>query len=177
MPWLDDFYGKIKKSDVVVFILTEESIKRFWVGFELGAVWEKYDSQHAVKIIPVSIGVANPPLPWANLQIMSLTDVDETTLFFQRLVDIFGRGQVPTPRTIQNLVKRIAEALKQTPPPTTPESLLAEAAARTKGDLSKALQHLITSGNLPEPQIDIFIQYGLLDFAEVQQLKQLYKRA
>jgi hypothetical protein len=90
--WIDRIMDELKDANVVILILSEESVKRPWVNFEAGAAWTR-----DIAIIPVCIrGLRKDelPKPYSNLQAIELRKYGDDEYLARSVAHYIG---VPEP--------------------------------------------------------------------------------
>lgn len=73
--WFSEVIKEITKADIMIVLLTPQSVNRMWVGFEAGMFWEKVTSGSNLeqkisppKIFVLTTGLSNIPSPLDQLQ-------------------------------------------------------------------------------------------------------------
>jgi hypothetical protein len=72
--WMDEIFGALKDTKVLVSLLSPTSIGRPWINFEAGAAWMR-----EAKVIPVcfrGITVRELPKPYSSLQAIEMNSTD-----------------------------------------------------------------------------------------------------
>ncbi|MDK2092062.1 toll/interleukin-1 receptor domain-containing protein [Aliarcobacter butzleri] len=86
--WLDEIGNALNKTNLLITLCSDISIKRPWINFELGAGWTK-----GVPIIPICyLGITKNqlPQPIAMLQAMDLVDDNSLKYMFEGIAKHLG---------------------------------------------------------------------------------------
>lgn len=100
--WLERIVAELKNAQVVVLMLSPESVKRPWVNFEAGAAWIN-DSV----IIPVCFGGLTKdalPKPYSSLQAVDLTEENDRYYLIKSLAHYLGKSpdlSIESPRFLE----------------------------------------------------------------------------
>jgi hypothetical protein len=107
--WLDEVEKGLKTADLVIVMLSPESVGRPWVNFEAGAVWLR-----GVPLIPVCHSGTTPetlPMPLNLLQAGSLTDADSLQKIYDAVASQLG-AETPS-LDFKSIAQEFANLLSQ----------------------------------------------------------------
>jgi len=60
--FFDVIRKRINNMNLILFLLTPNSLNSLWVWFEMGAAWNRYDKKD-IWLVPLNLGVTNAELP------------------------------------------------------------------------------------------------------------------
>jgi hypothetical protein len=106
--WLERIKEALKRAQVVVLMLSRESVVRPWVNFEAGAAWLQ-----GTAVIPVcfkNLSLADLPKPYSGLQAVDLTDVDGQYYLIRSIAHHLGRIP-PIISSPQQAYRKLQESL------------------------------------------------------------------
>jgi tetratricopeptide (TPR) repeat protein len=140
--WFRWIIDQVRETDVAVIIMTPGSIQKPWVFWEAGAVSGAAlsISEDEGRVCPLSFGVKaeQVPSPFARLQIVRGTDMQEMQTFVADLHNRFGSGLPPAeafqvgakaPGVVSEFIAKISDILLKLPHAVT-EAAIQEWLAR-----------------------------------------------
>ncbi len=86
--WQDELFARLDKADILIPIITPNSISSQWVWFEIGYFWSTYKGQN---ILPLKQDVEIPE-PLNLIQGKSWADLDNRKAYFGSLEKIFMKS-------------------------------------------------------------------------------------
>lgn len=92
-PWLEVVLNNLASADILLVLLTPQSINRLWVGFEVGYFWSKVTNTpdntsplHPSRLLVLTAGIRHEiPSPISHLQIGVATSIEMLEVFLDRL--------------------------------------------------------------------------------------------
>jgi hypothetical protein len=94
--WMDEIFGALKSTRVLVSLLTPVSVKRPWINFEAGAAWMR-----EAKVIPVcfrGLKLVALPKPYSSLQAIEMNSTEGAHYLISSIAHHVGLPQPPRPR-------------------------------------------------------------------------------
>ncbi|GEM_PF-2741329 len=137
----EDFFATIRSrittSDVILFLLTPNSLESLWVWFEMGVCWERY-AKGNMGLVPMTLNVDHKKLPphFQTIKYVDLAKPQDIKNFFKNLVSEFIQGDATKLDEVQ-LAQEMKNAL------TLPPQNLEINGSVNKQDLSHILTDLI----------------------------------
>lgn len=120
--WRDEIKNALDRAQVVLVILTPQSVKREWVLFEAGAAWLAAENaaEPKTRLIPCRFGLDQYPTSLGEYQGVDLTSYGETQRLITELCAMVGMTQ-PAKTIKQHLDTYFAslEAISPALPPET----------------------------------------------------------
>lgn len=86
--WMPEIILNLDKSIALIVLLTERSIWRHWVWFEIGYYWNKYETQKG-RIYTLNMLDSGIPQPLSNIEAKSLFELDNVLNFLYELDQLF----------------------------------------------------------------------------------------